>query len=212
MDDKRKKGLYAVGIGLTVVGIGIIYFSFTLSRAIVTIPEVLEIARTTQQEAAEYRDVIDEFLEEVEAVRLAIPDYLVQAGELSESFESAGQKAGKGAVSGVFTGIITAPISIVSGLGQTILGSQNLSEDDRVFIGEKMKILWEGGKVGRSQKWRNPNSKLSGTVTLMSESGTPERPCKAFEVTVVKSGREIERGRAVVCSEPDGTYTVESGS
>lgn len=207
----KAKGFYAVGIGLLAVGIGLIYLSYTLSRAIGEIPEILEVARATEEEAAVYREVIAEVLKEIEAVRLAIPEYIIQAGDLTSSMEKAGQKASEGAVSGLFTGIIKAPISLLSGVGRTVLGNQSLSASDRAIIGKAIRKIVIEGTEGESVDWANPNSGLYGIVTLSEDSLKEEPMCKMIRVVVMQSTREILSGKVRVCPEADGSWSMEAG-
>lgn len=200
-----------MGIGLLAVGIGLIYLSYTLSRAIGEIPEVLEVARATEEEAAEYRQVIAEVLEEIEAVRLAIPEYIVQASDLTTSMEEAGQKASEGAVSGLFTGIIKAPFSLISGVGRTVLGNQTLSASDKAIIVNAIRKIASEGTKGETVDWANPNSGLYGIVTLVNESLPGDPLCKLINVVVMQSTREVLSGEVLVCPEPDGSWSMEAG-
>lgn len=63
------RGSYAIGAGLTALALAVAYLAFTLSQF--------------HSELESYRPVAEQALTEVEAVRLAIPDYLVQAEEIS---------------------------------------------------------------------------------------------------------------------------------
>lgn len=155
------------------------------------------------------RATIPDIIEQVEAVRLEIPQHLDQAERISENIETAGQKAGEGAVTGVFTGIVKAPMSIVTGIGGSLLPSSDLSEQDRIEIVKAVEDIVENGTKGESATWKNPDSGVRGKVVIREHYEDADPPCMIIRITAYRSYKKLGEADARICRDADGAWAFE---
>jgi surface antigen len=155
------------------------------------------------------RSTIPGIIEQIEAVRLEIPQHLDQAERISQNIETAGKKAGEGAVTGVFTGIVKAPMSIVSGIGGSILPSSDLSELDRIEIVKAVEAIVESGTKGESASWRNSESGVRGKVAIIEFYEDADPPCMIIRITAYRSYKKLGEADAKICRDPDGAWAFE---
>lgn len=166
------------------------------------VPPILE-------EVEAVRSTIPLIMEQVEAIREEIPLHLDQAERISMNIETAGQQAGEGAVTGFFTGIIKAPKNIVTSLGESILSSPQLTDEDDAIIAETVRNLIQAGDVGREVSWRNPNTGMSGSVTLLGQAEDTDVPCMIVNISAYKRNKKLGESNIQVCLAEDGTWRFD---
>ncbi len=162
------------------------------------------------EELKNVRETIPGILAEVEAVRAAIPGYLDQAEGIASDIEGAGQKAGEGAVQGVFTGIIKAPVSIVSSFGDNVFNSQHLNAADRALMRQAGgELLGEGkGKKGDEIDWKNPDSGVKGTLSIVSIVKRSGQDYMELNVKATKRFKKIVDDTLTLTRKEDGTWEI----
>ncbi len=181
-----------------------------------TIPPVLaEVASVRTDvvppivtEMTAYREtVVPDLLVQIEETREMVPTTLDRVDGLIDKASVAGKQASEGAVTGMFTGLIKAPFAMMSGLGGRMFKSKEIGEEDIAMITEAGREVLSAMQVGSSESWSNPNSGLSGSVTLRSIDG--DSHCRTADVVVNKNGRQLEKNTLVACLNKDGEWSLK---
>lgn len=156
------------------------------------------------------RPLISQALKEVKTTRESIPPMMDKADELIQEARVAGREASEGAITGVFTGIIKAPFALIGGAGKAIAGvpheyTDDYSEDDFNLIEKTSLKLLNSGLAGNSEKWANPDTGNSGSVTLTKvyiEDGIfSDTECRELNIILFKDNRMIRDTKPRLCRD-----------
>ncbi len=140
------------------------------------------------------REKVDPTLDRVED--LVEDTYLKVQGAIT-SAESAGKKASEGAVKGFFTGIVKLPFELVGTLASPILKSidkdvaKQLTEKDVELMARAGDELADSGKIDRAQRWENPASGNSGTITIIRKYQAQDTECVEARITISNRRKQI---------------------
>jgi hypothetical protein len=165
-----------------------------------TIPPILDevtAIRTT---------TIPPIVDQVESIHDDIPGYFDRADALVAEAKVAGKQASEGAVTGIFTGIIKAPISLVAGLGGAVGGEIETTPEDTQIALQAAAIVLQSDKKGTSQSFENPETDLSGTITLRSITKIDGRIHKTVRLVARKKGKKTAEMDIEAAVREDGTW------
>lgn len=165
-----------------------------------TIPPILD------EVAAIRTTTIPPILDQVESIHGDIPGYFDRADRIVAEAKTAGQEASEGAVKGVFTGIIKAPMSLVSGLGGAMGGKIEATPEDTEIALQAAAIVFQSDKKGTSQSFENPETDLSGTITLRSIRKVDGRTHKTVRLVASKKGKKLAEVDIEAAAREDGTW------
>lgn len=161
------------------------------------LPRILDQAEKTRQtadraldEVEQIRPMIPEILTQVQETRTALPGLLDRVDTLMDKGVQIGSAAGQGAVTGFFKGIVTAPLSLITFTGQSILnqlpGGKNLSEEDIRLIYE---AAYKSMETEIPESWKNPKSGNHGSIEIGEEVERDGGVCKEVAVSVYTKKR-----------------------
>jgi uncharacterized protein YoxC/surface antigen len=166
------------------------------------------------KESAAIRKITPQILTEVKKTRESIPSTLNRVDELIADARNAGHEAGSGAVSGFLTGIVTAPFTLVGGMGQSILGMnesdvEDYSEKDIALLTKASEEVLSNTDIGAFKQWRNSESDYNGIITLKSIHNSGKQHCRIIHVQAWKSGIETHNKDVNVCKNEAGSWKIE---
>ena len=135
----------------------------TRAEVVPLVPEALEQVKLT-------RESVDPTLDRVEVL---VDDAYSKALNAIGAAKTAGQEASEGAVTGFFTGLIKLPFKLVGTLASPL--TQNMdAEVAEQLVESDLELMVEAGergikseKIGQEQRWENPESGNSGSLTLV---------------------------------------------
>lgn len=159
-----------------------------------------------QEELLAYRMMTPKILAETKAVRLMVPQTMDRADSLVANMQLAGKKASEGAVVGVISGILKAPLSLAGSLGKTFQ-SRGVTDKDIRFIKEAAGSALSK-PMGEVSRWNNPPSKHSGLISVISERVVDGRRCRTLEMTIARSGRQIEKRTSELCLTGEDEWKI----
>lgn len=171
------------------------------------VQEVRKDLPAVLKEVESYRLLLPDVLQEVKAVRETIPPTLDRTEKLIEQAKAAGQKASEGAVQGVLTGIFKAPFSWMKSIGQTLFPKLSLSDSDLNNIKEATELALQAD-VGLTQRWDNPTTKVSGKVTVISESTVKGQRCRRLGLVISTQSKQIGNRQITMCLQKDGDWEL----
>jgi regulator of replication initiation timing len=148
-------------------------------------------------------------IEQVEAIRAELPEHLDQAERISLNIEEAGKSAGEGAVTGVFTGLIKAPMTLVTGIGDSVIGGSELNQQERLELVKAAEHVLKSGKVGDRKEWRVRSTGTRGSVTIMDLDESGDFPCVTLSIQVEKGKKPLPSREYVVCQTAEGTWELQ---
>ncbi|TNF91679.1 MAG: hypothetical protein EP300_00135 [Gammaproteobacteria bacterium] len=135
----------------------------TRAEVIPLVPEALEQVKLT-------RESVDPTLDRVEVL---VDDAYSKALNAIGAAKTAGQEASEGAVTGFFTGLVKLPFKLVGTLASPLTKNmdaevaEQLVESDLELMVEAGERGIKSGKIGQEQRWKNPESGNSGSLTLV---------------------------------------------
>jgi len=156
--------------------------------------QIAPLVPLTLEEIRLSREKIDPTLDRVDDL---VEDAYFKAQETITSAQAAGQQASEGAVKGFFTGIIKLPFELVGTLASPILKNidkdvaKQLTEKDVDLMGDAGKRVAESGKIGKVQRWENPKSGNSGSITLIRKFKIDDTACVEARITISNRRKEI---------------------
>ena len=156
--------------------------------------EIAPLVPLTLEEIRLSREKIDPILDRVDDL---VEDAYVKAQNTITAAQAAGQQASEGAVKGFFTGIIKLPFDLVGTLASPILKNidkdvaKQLTEKDVDLMGEAGNRVVDSGKIGKEQRWENPKTGNSGSLTLIRKFKIDETNCVEARITISNRRKEI---------------------
>jgi hypothetical protein len=176
----------------------------TREQLVPLVPQALEEVRLT-------RGKIDPTLDRVDDL---VADTYFKAQDAIAAAQSAGQQASEGAVKGFFTGIIKLPFDLVGTLASPIVNNIDkdvaklLTEKDIELMGISGKQVAESGNIDNSQRWKNPDSGNSGSITLLREFKTDDNNCVEVRIRISNRRREIMDKLDSYCRSDDDKWIL----
>jgi surface antigen/archaellum component FlaC len=135
----------------------------TRAEVVPLVPQVLEEVKLT-------RESVDPTLDRVE---ILVDDAYSRAMSAIGAATTAGQEASEGAVKGFFTGLIKLPFNLIGTLASPLTKNmeaevaEQLMESDLELMVEAGERGIKSKKIGQEQRWENPESGNSGSLTLV---------------------------------------------
>ncbi|MCR9255488.1 MAG: hypothetical protein NXI16_05270 [Alphaproteobacteria bacterium] len=158
------------------------------------------------------RPLIPEVLDEAVAIRNRIDPTLDRLDAVVANARSAGQEASEGAVSGLLTGILKAPFSLFGGFGggddlRSLAGTEMLTQDDFVLAREAFWDL-DLDRAGDSALWRNPETGLEGSLTVVGAADDVGEGCRRIRNIVSRSGEPLTDKVLTLCPAEEGRWGI----
>ncbi|MFZ2629987.1 MAG: hypothetical protein WA081_07855 [Desulfosalsimonadaceae bacterium] len=163
------------------------------------------------KEMAEIRPLIPGILAEVEQTRKAIPDMLDQAERIASKGEDFGTGAGRGAVSGFIN--LFNPLVISAQLKELVLpgrNAQELTPEDIRLIRETTLEIVKTGAAGAEMKWKNPESRNEGTMSVVRQFDENTVACKELRTKIWIKKDKTHDFNVIFCRQTDGAW-IEKG-
>ncbi|RJP94386.1 MAG: hypothetical protein C4518_03450 [Desulfobacteraceae bacterium] len=168
------------------------------------VPKVLtEVEKT--------RETIPGILEEVEKTRKAIPDMLDQAERIAAQGEEFGADASKGAVKGTVSGLVNLfnPMALSRQLQDLVLPgrkAQELTTEDLRLIRETAIEIVKNGTRGATMKWKNPESRNEGRISVVREFQDNGVACKEAREEIWHKTEKTHDFKVIFCLQADGSW------
>ncbi len=171
----------------------------------------MSIAGITK-EISEIRPFIPGILSEVEQTRKALPDMLDQAERIASQGENFGSDASKGAVKGAVTGLVNLfnPLAISRQLRDLVLpgrNAQELTPEDIRLIRETTLEIVKTGTRGATMKWKNPESRNEGKMSVVREFQENAVACKEVRAEIWAKKEKTHDFNVIFCRQPDGSWS-----
>lgn len=175
------------------------------------IPAILQTTKKVVAESQAIRPLIPKAINEVKLSREAIPPALDRADALVANVRKAGKEASQGAVTGLFTGIIAAPFELIGNFGKRMLSLSDeeikeLSKQDLEMIKRVITELLPSDDISKTRSWKNPDTNISGDITLIKIDTIDDRLCKEFHVKIRKKKQTLVDKNTMICLNDDGEW------
>jgi len=167
---------------------------------------VQEALPKVMNELEAYRKLMPDILAEMAAVREIIPPTLDRAESLAKEVSKAGQKASEGVVMGFFSGIIKLPFKMFDGVKDKFTSADLSNSDVHEIRGAVIVALQS--EIGSRHNWKNPDSKHTGVIEVISENTIEGKYCRKLSITVSKHNKQIESRNTEVCQQDDGEWEL----
>lgn len=158
-------------------------------------------------EMSQIRPLIPAILSEVEQTRNAVPDMLDQAERIASQGENFGADASKGAVTGLVN--LFNPLVISRQLKELVLPGKSASElttEDFRLIRETTLELVKVGSKGATMKWRNPESRNEGKMSVIREFEENGEACKELRQEIWSKREKTHDFNMVFCRQANGEW------
>jgi uncharacterized protein YoxC len=152
---------------------------------------------------------IPSILAEVEAVRIAIPDYIEDANALAAEIRTAGKEAAEGAAQGFFTGILKAPVNMVSGLGNNLLGDMEVTDEMRKAFEDGVARLLADPTEGAVVEWSDAKSGVRSELEITRLRGREGKRTARFENRSFRGNRTFDPVQFEATEKADGTWDTK---
>ena len=179
----------------------------TREQVVPLVPQALDEIRLT-------REKIDPTLDRVE---ILVDDAYARAQEAIASAQAAGQQASEGAVKGFFTGIIKLPFQLVGTIASPITKNikpevaKQLTEKDVELMVEAANTVIQSDQVDREQRWNNPESGNSGSITILRFYELEGLDCVEARIAIAnRRNKQIQDKVNEFCRTGEGQWTLAS--
>ncbi len=170
------------------------------------VPQTLEEIRLT-------REAVDPTLDRVEVL---VDDAYGKAQDAITAAQGAGKEASEGAVTGFFTGILKLPFKLVGTLASPIVNSIDpdvarlLEEKDLELMAEAGRRAVEAENLGKPERWDNPGSDMSGSITILRKHSVDERTCYEVQIKIQQRRRQLADNIDDFCRGDNGQWALAS--
>ncbi len=170
------------------------------------VPQTLEEIRLT-------REAVDPTLDRVQVL---VDDAYGKAQDAITAAQGAGQEASEGAVTGFFTGILKLPFKLVGTLASPIVNSIDpdvarlLEEKDLELMAEAGRRAVEAENLGKPERWDNPRTDMSGSITILRKHSVDERSCYEVQIKIQQRRRQLADNIDDFCQGEDGQWALAS--
>ena len=100
----------------------------------------------------------------------------------------------------------SGPASAQLGFNLYRSGATDLSAEDLQFLRMAVREVLESREPGKTVEWRNPNSNIGGTATLVRSYKNGPDDCGAVTFTVGRAGRGEAAFDFDLCQRADGVW------
>ena len=175
------------------------------------LPKALEHADRALVESRAWRPISAQIVDEAQAWRTGIPDYLSRSEQLVARARSIGAEASSGALTGLVTGTLSLPFRALTNVGSLIdkrsLSARKLTDEDRSNLSAAAIALLQQPQQ-KLARWSSTASGHSGTVVIMSSTVSDQETCHTLAITNQFENEKSDKITRRVCLDEDGQWQV----
>ncbi len=163
-------------------------------------------------EAQLWRPVVADAVAESRLVRESIDPTLTRVDQLIEKADITGKKITETAVTRAVTGVITSPFRVFGSLiGSTgdreVTGTMGFARGDIAALSRAFQQI-DLDRIGSSESWRNPETGMEGTLSLVSRSEQGGQSCRVIRNYARNAEKVISDKNITVCRNDAGKWEL----